>query len=65
MENHSQGDTPTMFILSKGLLQVFSLEVSGNECSEDVLRVLLASTEQKEKEGRKIGQWEKVSSHAV
>lgn len=65
MENHSQGDMPTMFILSKGLLQVFSLEINGNECSEDVLRVLLASTQQKEREGRKIGQWEKVSSHAV
>lgn len=54
-----------MFILSKGSLQVFSLEINGNECSEDVLRVLLASTQQKEREGRKTGQWEKVSSHAV
>lgn len=65
MENHSWGDMPTMFILSKGLLQVFSLEIDGNECLEDVLRALLASTQQKEREGRKIGQWEKMSSHAV
>ena len=65
MENHSGGDMQTMFILSKGLLQVFSLEIDGNECSEDVRRALLASTQQKEREGIKIGQWEKVSSHAV
>lgn len=65
MENHSWGDMPTMFILSKGLLQVFSLEIDGNECLEDVLRALLASTQQKEREGRKIGQWEKMNSHAV
>lgn len=66
MENSSIGYMLTLSVstfLSKGLLQVVSLERNGDEYSGSLLRVPFVSTLQKKREGRKIGQWEKLSSN--
>lgn len=65
MENHSQGDMPTMFVLSKGLLQVFSLEINVNKCSKDVLRALGIHTAEGKRRNKDWAVGESELSHSL
>lgn len=64
MENRSQGYVlSASTFLSKGLLQVVTLERNGGKCLGSLLRVLLPSVLQKGRQGR-IGQWGELNSNA-
>ena len=55
---------PTMFVLSKGLLQVFSLEINGNECSK-ALRALGIHTAEGKRRNKDWAVGESELSHSL
>lgn len=64
IQHQEKGDMPTMFVLSKGLLQVFSLEINGNECSK-ALRALGIHTAEGKRRNKDWAVGESELSHSL